>query len=345
MAERIGRYTLRLNSSPTILSFAAAGSHKEREGPLGNFFDIICPDSSFGQKTWEKAEIAMQKTVIRKALVEARISAQQIQYLFAGDLMNQCIVSSYTARENHIPFLGLYGACSTMAESLMLASLFVEGGLGERCLAVTSSHFCSAERQFRLPLEYGGQRPPSSQWTVTGAGACVVVPRRSPPYVREVTAGTVEDLGIRDISNMGAAMAPAACSVLCHYFEDTGHRPEDFDLILTGDLGMVGSLLLYELLEQQDISIRDNHKDCGLLIYDREKQDVHAGGSGCGCSAAVLCGYILPQIQSGQLHDVLFLATGALMSPTSVQQGETIPGIAHLLHLSHTPFDWKEELQ
>lgn len=345
MAVRIGTYTLRLENAPSIRSFAATGSKKESEGPLAGYFDILCEDSSFGEKTWEKAESAMQKMTVSKALDKASLAPNQIQYLFAGDLLNQCIGSTYGLREIGIPFLGLYGACSTMAESLILASLFVESRLAPYCLACTSSHFCSAERQFRLPLEYGGQRPPTAQWTVTGSGACVVGASNQPPYVREVTVGVIEDFGIKDSNNMGAAMAPAAHSTLMHYFQDTGKKPQDFDLILTGDLGLVGSRLLCDLMEQDNYPITENHKDCGLLIYDRKAQDVHAGGSGCGCAASVLCSYILPQIQDGRLKDVLFMATGALMSPTSVQQGESIPGIAHLLHLSHTPFEEKEGQQ
>ena len=236
-----------------------------------------------------------------------------------------------------IPFFGLYGACSTMAESLCLAGMFVDTGLARQCLAVTSSHFCSAERQFRFPLEYGGQRTPTAQWTVTGAGACVVGQNGQPPFVRAVTVGTVADLGITDINNMGAAMAPAAAQTLCQYFADTGHKPEDFDLILTGDLGFVGSRLLERLMQAEGYPMAKLHNDCGLMIYDRLTQDVHAGGSGCGCAASVLCSFILPQIACHRLKNVLFLATGALMSPTSVQQGESIPGIAHLLHLSDQP--------
>ena len=236
-----------------------------------------------------------------------------------------------------IPFFGLYGACSTMSESLCLASMFVDTGLGQRCLAATSSHFCSAERQFRFPLEYGGQRTPTAQWTVTGSGACVVAPSVQAPFVRAVTVGTVQDLGITDINNMGAAMAPAAAKTLCQFFSDTATRPEDYDMILTGDLGFVGSRLLERLMQAEGYPMAKLHNDCGRMIYDRKKQDVHAGGSGCGCAASVLCSFILPQIACQRLKNVLFLATGALMSPTSTQQGESIPGIAHLVYLSSTP--------
>ncbi len=335
MAKRIGRHTLRLEKPVSIIGFAAAVSRKEAKGPLGKYFDCVNDDSSLGEDTWEKAESTLQKCAVTKAMEKAGVSQGDIDFMLAGDLLNQCISSTYGARELGIPYLGLYGACSTMSEGLLLAGLLTEAGLANRCLAATSSHFCSAERQFRFPLEYGGVRAPTTQWTVTGAGACITALQSGPPYIREVTVGTIEDYGIKDINNMGAAMAPAACATLKHYFNDTGKCAEDFDLILTGDLGMIGSQLLHELMDEAKLSITKNHKDCGLLIYDRLGQDVHAGGSGCGCSASVLCGYILPQIKEGLLKDVLFMATGAMMSPTSVQQGESIPGIAHLIHLSY----------
>lgn len=279
----------------------------------------------------------MQKRALSMALEKAKQTPSVLDFLFAGDLLNQCISAGYAARGTGIPFFGLYGACSTMAESLGLAALLLDGEFGEWGAAVTSSHFCSAERQYRTPLEYGGQRTPTAQWTVTGSGACVIGQNGQPPFVRAVTVGTVADLGITDINNMGAAMAPAAAQTLCQYFADTGHKPEDFDLILTGDLGFVGSRLLERLMQAEGYPMAKLHNDCGLMIYDRLTQDVHAGGSGCGCAASVLCSFILPQIACHRLKNVLFLATGALMSPTSVQQGESIPGIAHLLHLSDQP--------
>lgn len=338
MPTRIGTYTTRLDRSPSILSFAAVASKKEGEGPLAACFDVLNDDTTFGEQTWEKAESRMQQTAVQKALEKGGLSPGQIDYIFAGDLLNQCISSTYGLREMGIPFLGLFGACSTMAESLCMSALFLEGGLARRTAAVTSSHFCSAERQFRFPLEYGGQRTPTSQWTVTASGAAVVGEKTKPPYVRHVCIGTIEDLGIRDMNNMGAAMAPAAASTISRFFEDTCTAPENYDLILTGDLGAVGSELLCRLLRQKGYHPDGRHRDCGTMIYDLERQDVAAGGSGCGCSAAVLCSAILPQVQQGALHDVLFIATGALMSPTSVQQGESIPGIAHLLHISDRPW-------
>jgi len=253
--------------------------------------------------------------------------------VFAGDLLNQCIGSAYAMRDMGVPFVGLYGACSTMAESLSLASLFVDSGIAECAAAVTSSHFCSAERQFRFPLEYGGVRTPTSQWTVTGGGAAIVKAGDVAPFVKKVCFGKVTDLGVTDINNMGAAMAPAAADTLSQYFEDTLTSADNYDMIFTGDLGYVGSELMCELLKKEWIDLGKKHTDCGKLIYDKS-QKVDAGGSGCGCSAAVLCSYIMSRIKRGEWRNVLFMATGALMSPTSNQQGESIPGIAHLVHLS-----------
>lgn len=338
MPYRLGKYTLMMENFPSIESFAAIGSKKESEGPLADWFDLLEPDSYFGEKTWEKAENRIQREAMNRALEKGNLDPSDIDYVFAGDLLNQCISSSFSLRELGIPFFGLYGACSTMAESLSLASVFVDSGAGVHCAAVTSSHFCSAERQFRFPLEYAGQRTPTSQWTVTGGGALIVGRQSKPPYVRAITTGTVEDYGIKDANNMGAAMAPAASATICRFFKDTGTSPENYDLILTGDLGAVGSELLYELAQKEGYHLRKNHKDCGMLIYDLEKQvDVNAGGSGCGCGASVLCAHILPRIQKGELQNVLFIATGALMSTTSSQQGESIPGIAHLVYLSQYP--------
>lgn len=336
MAIRKGS-TLLLESAPSVLSFGAVGSKKEGEGPLASCFDRLWEDSTLGEDTWEKAECRLQKESIQIALEKGGLSPKELQFIFAGDLLNQCASSIYGLRELEVPFVGLFGACSTMAESLAMASLFIEGGLGEKTAAITSSHFCAAERQFRFPLEYGGQRTPTSQWTVTGSGAAILGKRANSPFVRAVTIGRIKDLGVTDANNMGAAMAPAAADTLKRFFTDTGHSPADFDLIATGDLGKVGSRLLLELMEQEGLPLEGRHNDCGLMIYDLEKQQVEAGGSGCGCSATVLCGYLLPAIQRGELKNLLFLATGALMSTTAVQQGESIPGIAHLVWLSSTP--------
>lgn len=337
MPIRIGKYTLQLNNSPTILGYAAVVGKKESEGPLGKLFDQCHSDTTLGETTWEKAESRLQNEAVNLALFKAGLANTDMDCIFAGDLLNQCISSTFGLRGLDIPFLGQYGACSTMAQTLAIASIFTESGAVRRAVAVTSSHFCSAERQYRFPLEYGGQRTPTAQWTATGAGSVIVgtgQPKEGKKItVEAVTIGRITDLGIKDAANMGAAMAPAAAQTLLDYFNDTGASPKDYDLILTGDLGMVGSELMEQLLEKEGISIGSVHNDCGLMLYDRIKQDVHAGGSGCGCSASVLCSLILQQLSQGKLHRVLFMATGALMSPTSSQQGETIPGIAHLVCL------------
>ena len=334
MSSKLGKYTYRMNNPPSVLAYAAIGSKKESEGPLASYFDIINEDTTFGEKSWEKAESRLQKDAVNKALSKIQLSTGDIDCVFAGDLLNQCIGATFGLREMGIPFVGIYGACSNMAEGLALSALMVDGGAMKKTIAVTSSHFCTAERQYRFPLEYGGQRPLTAQWTVTGSGAAIVGERVSPPYIKAVTLGCIEDLGIKDANNMGAAMAPAAAATIKRFFEDTCTVPDNYDLILTGDLGQVGSDLLHQLLEREGYHLGKKQADCGLLIYDRETQDVHAGGSGCGCSASVLCSYILPAVKDGRIKNMLFVATGALLSPTSVQQGESIPGIAHLIHLS-----------
>jgi len=338
MAQRLGESTLLLQTPPAAVSWAAVGGKKEAEGPLGACFDCTSQDSAFGRKSWEAAESEMQHRALETALDKAGFGPGQLQCVFAGDLLNQCIGSTYGLRDMGVPYVGLFGACSTMAEGLALAALFVEGGFARHTAAVTSSHFCSAERQFRFPLEYGGQRPPTAQWTATAAGAAVLGPGQAPPYVRAVTFGRIVDLGVRDAANMGAAMAPAAADTLCRFFRDTGLGPDRFDLVLTGDLGQVGSQLLCQLMEREGNPLGRRHSDCGLMLYDKARHpQVGAGGSGCGCSAAVLCGRLLDDLRSGALHDLLFAATGALMSPTASQQGESIPGVAHLVWLSSAP--------
>lgn len=333
MPERKGSYTIQLSNRPMVLSSAAVVGKKEGEGPLGNVFDRVFEDTTLNEKTWEKAESDMQKEAVTCALNKAALSPSQVQHIFAGDLLNQCTASTYGLRELNIPLYGQFGACSTMAQTLSMAAIFVDSGAADICCAVTSSHFCTAERQFRFPLEYGGQRPPTAQWTATAAGAAVVGMGGSGVRIAEVLGGRQVDLGVTDANNMGAAMAPAAADTLYRFFEDTHTSPSDYDLILTGDLAAVGSEMLHKLLEKKGYHLGDKHDDCGLMIYDRQKQDVHAGGSGCGCSAAVLCSDILQRMTAKKLHDVVFVGTGALMSPTTSQQGESIPGIAHLVHL------------
>lgn len=335
MAYKIGKRTIGLTGSPSFNAWASIVGKKEGEGPLAQHFDIINDDTTFGESTWEKTESRIQKDTVNKALEKAGLSSQHIDYLFAGDLLNQTIASSFGLREFDIPVLGLYGACATFTEGLGLSSLLIDSGAGENCVIVTSSHFASAERQFRTPLHYGGQRPPTSQWTVTGAGSALLSKSGQGPYIKKVCFGTIEDLGIKDANNMGAAMAPAAASTLKHFFEDTGTTPENYDLILTGDLGEVGSGLLAELLQKENIDITAKHSDCGLLIFDKENQDVHAGGSGAGCCSSVFCSYILKRLKDKSINNMLFMATGALLSTTSTQQGESIPGVAHLVQITN----------
>ncbi len=335
MPHRIGNQTVGLDHNPVIAASAAVGGKKEHEGPLAPYFDILCNDTTFGESSWEKSESRLQQLALEKALEKGELASTDVEYLFAGDLLNQCIGSAFAAKDNNIPFIGLYGACSTMAESLGLAACFVEGGLTSCCAALTSSHFCSSERQFRFPLEYGSQRTPTAQWTATAAGAAIVKSQGDGPAVKAVTFGKIKDLGITDMNNMGAAMAPAAADTIAAYFTDTNAKLTDYDVILTGDLGQVGSKLLYQLLDEENIDIRKQHKDCGLLLYDQEKQGVNAGGSGCGCAASVLCGYVLEGMRKNQWNNILFIATGALLSTVSVQQGSAIPSIAHLIHISN----------
>lgn len=334
MAHRLGKYTIVFDRPPSVCESAAVGSKKEGDGPLGTSFDLIDPDPYFGQKTWEKAESQMQMLAVKTLLQKVGLKETDIDCIFAGDLLNQCIGSSYGLRQFGIPFTGLYGACSTMAESLSVASVYLEAGAVNRAIACTSSHFCSAERQYRQPLEYGGQRTPTAQWTATASGAALLQQSETPPFVRAITIGTIEDLGITDANNMGAAMAPAAAMTIKRFLQDSGKAPNDFDLIITGDLGKVGVELVRELLMQDGFRLENNHTDCGIALYDIEKQDMHAGASGCGCSAGVMCGHFLPLMRKGTLNEILFVATGALMSPTVVQQGESIASIAHLVYLS-----------
>lgn len=296
---------------------------------MKKYFDLIMDDAFWGEKTWEKAESKMMRETITKVIAKAGKSLGDVQYIFAGDLLNQCIGSNYGLREMGIPFFGIYGACSTMAESLSLGAMTIDGGFADCIVASTSSHFCAAERQFRFPLEYGGQRTPTAQWTVTGSGAVILTSQGSGPYITHITTGKVIDMGIKDANNMGAAMAPAAADTLYVHFQDTGFTPDDYDLIVTGDLGKLGSDIARDLMLEKGYTLGQNYTDCGVEIFDIEKQEVHSGASGCGCSAVVLCGYIFDELKKGNLKRVLFVATGALMSPTSVQQGESIPGIAH----------------
>jgi stage V sporulation protein AD len=332
MYKKVGDATIKFSNPPIITSFSSVVGKKESEGPLGACFDYVSEDDTFGENTWEKSESRMQMDAVNRALSKIDIATGQVDLIFAGDLLNQCVGSNFGLRELGIPFLGLYGACSTMAESLLLSAMSIDGEFASTCVAVTSSHFCSAERQFRFPLEYGGQRPPSAQWTVTGSGAMVVQDRGIGAKIKAATIGKITDLGIKDVNNMGSAMAPAAASTLSTFFKDTNTRPEQYDMIISGDLSEYGVKLTKKLLAYDGYELSENFTDCGLLIYN-SSQDVHAGGSGCGCSAVVLAGHILPKMMSGAFRNILFIGTGALMSPTSVLQGESIPSVAHLVNL------------
>ncbi len=331
MPVRIRKNTIELTDKPSVIGYGSAVGKKEFEGPLGKCFDKVFTDEFCGEESFEKAETHLQKVAISEAIRKSPITKTDIDIAFAGDLLNQCIGSSFGMRDLKFNFAGLYGACSTMALSLALGSVFVESGAAKNAICSTSSHFCSAERQYRMPLEYGGQRSQAAQWTVTGSGAAIVgTHRHSHPYIDKIIFGTVRDLGITDPNNMGAAMAPAAAQTINSFLRDTGTKPADYDMILTGDLGYTGSELLIELLrEEQDIDISAVHYDCGNLIFDRDTQDTHSGGSGCGCSASVVCSYICDKLKHGHLKKVLFVGTGALLSPTSTMQKESIPGIAH----------------
>ena len=318
-----------------IRSAASVVGRLEKRGPLGGCFDLHSADDRFGQKSWEKAEAEMQRLALNTALAKGELEEGDLEAIFAGDLLNQCVGAAYGLKDFNVPYFGLYGACSTAAEGLMLSAMLVSSGLMDRTAAVASSHYCSAERQYRSPVEYGGQRAPTAQWTVTGAGAFVVdATDGSMALIKGVLPGTVIEKGVRDAANMGAAMAPAAMHTLLRFFAETGSSPGDFDLIATGDLGYEGGDILCQLMALEGVDIRHVYNDCGMMIYNREVQDTHAGGSGCGCSAAVLASYLLPKLAKGELHRVLLLGTGAMMSPQSVQQGEAIPAVAHLICLA-----------
>ena len=327
--NRRGKQSFSLPQMPVITAWASVAGKKESEGPLSHYFDVTSQDTYFGQKTWEQAEKQMQKLALDTLIKKAGISRSQLGLVLSGDLLNQCIGSSFTLRNTGIPHIGLYGACSTMAESLLMASMAVSGEFSDKVVAMTSSHFASSERQYRFPLGYGGQRTPTAQWTVTGSGAALVCSAGKGPRIEGCTMGTVTDLGIKDANNMGAAMAPAAYATIKAHFEDFSSAPEDYDLIVTGDLGQLGKDLLLELALKDGISLGGKVTDCGTLVFDQLKQDVHSGGSGCGCSAITLCGYLLDKLNAGKLKKILFCGTGALLSPTSTQQGLPIPGVCH----------------
>jgi len=333
--KKIGKQTVKFDNPPTIIGTSTIVGPKEGEGPLSQYFDIVLQDDYYGENSWELAESKMLRECVKRAVEKANKKLSDIEYMLSGDLLNQLMSASFAARDLGIPFFGLYGACSTMAESLSLGAMLVDGGYAENLVAVTSSHFSSAERQFRFPLELGNQRPLTAHWTVTGAGAAILSNYGVGPKITHVTTGKVIDLGIKDANNMGAAMAPAAADTIVNHFQDTGLPTDYYDLIVTGDLGLFGKDIAEEMIMDKGYNISKVYNDCGLLIFDNEAQDTHAGGSGCGCSAAVFCGYIYKEMLNKNINKVLLISTGALLSVTSSQQGESIPGIAHAVAIEN----------
>lgn len=335
MFKRLGEQTVKLQTPPVIISTASIVGKKEGQGPLSQEFDQILDDGLWGEDSWEKAESKMIKETMKLAVKKSNLTMANIDYILTGDLLNQLSASTFGIRDFNRPYFGLFGACSTMGESMSLGAMLVDGGFANNILAGTSSHFCAAEKQFRFPLELGTQRSLTSTWTVTGAGAVVIAKGGEGPSITYITTGKIVDMGVTDSMNMGAAMAPAAADILKTHFEDTGRNPRYYDLIVTGDLGTVGKELVTQLLEKEGYTLGSNYNDCGIMIFDAQKQDTHAGGSGCGCSATTFCAHIYEQMKKGNLEKVLFIPTGAMMSPTSSQQGETIPGIAHALAIEN----------
>lgn len=331
--KKIGTQTFKLDNPVTILDTASIVGKKEADGPMAKYFDVCLEDEFFGEKTWEKAESKIIKSAIETVIRKSNIPISDIDYLFAGDLLNQCISSSFGIRDFEIPFFGVFGACSTFVEGMMLASMLLDGGAGNHAVTATSSHFCSAEKQFRFPLELGNQRPPTSQWTVTGGAAAVLAKSGAGPYITNVTPGKIVDRGIKDANNMGSAMAPAAVSTIITHLKDTGRKPSYYDAIITGDLGHIGKSIVLDLCKAEGYQLSSLYNDCGVLMFDKEKQDTHAGGSGCACCGTVFSGYFFNQLKQKKIKKMLLVATGALMNSTSSQQGESIPGIAHAVSI------------
>lgn len=318
-----------------IVSSASVVGKRERGGPIGHLFDMSDESDKFGQKTWERAESEMQRRALNLAIKKSGRAESELEAIFAGDLLNQCVGAAYGLLDFPAPYFGLYGACSTVAEGLILSGICATYRVFDLCAAVASSHYCAAERQYRTPVEYGGQRTPTAQWTVTGAGAYLVAPGAGEVELVAAMPGVVVEKGITDTSNMGAAMAPAALDTLVRFFRATNRDPQSFDLIATGDLGYEGISILDSLLRAEGFDLGERLNDCGMMIYNRTMQDTHAGGSGCGCSASVVSAYLLPKLRSGEVREALVIGTGAMMSPDSIKQGQAIPAVAHLVHLRH----------
>lgn len=327
---RLGKRSIVFENPPCITAHTSAVGKNEAEGPLGEKFDLKFENPYLGEKSWEHAESKLQYNALLYLLKKSGLSAEDIDFAFGGDLINQCVGTYFSARDHGFPLYGLYGACSTCGEALQLSAMAVAGGFAKNCIAVTSSHFCSSEKQFRYPLEYGGQRTPTAQWTVTGSGA-FLVSGKGKCRITHITTGEIVDMGITDANNMGAAMAPAAADTLIRHFKDTKTVPGDFDLIVTGDLGLFGKMMLERLMKEQGYDLSGRLNDCGCMIYDTKKTDKHSGGSGCGCSAAVLSAHLLPMLEKGEIKNLLFVPTGAIMSPLSVMQGDAVSGVAHAL--------------
>jgi len=332
---KLGKQTLKLETPPTIVETASIVGPKEGQGPLAKYFDQCLEDEFWGEKSWEKAESKIIKETVNMVISKSGIPSNNIDLCFAGDLLNQCISSSFGLRKLNIPFFGVFGACSTFVESMCLSSICIDSKAANNVLCATSSHFCSAEKQFRFPLELGNQRPPTSQWTVTGSGAIVLSNTGNGPFITHITPGKIVDMGIKDANNMGAAMAPAALDTLITHFEDTGRKPSYYDTIITGDLGHIGKDIMQDLCKTKGYNINNNYDDCGVLIFDKLSQDTHSGGSGCACIATVFSGYFFKQLRNKKINKILLIATGALTNATTSQQGESIPGIAHAIAIEN----------
>lgn len=330
--NKIGKQTLQFHNNAEILGTGSVVGVREGAGPLGKRFDIVLEEDTFKEKTWEKAESKMLSEAIRLSMKKSGKTSDQIDAILSGDLLNQLMSATFAARDYNVPFLGIYGACSTMTESMILASVLVDGGYAENIVAAASSHYCTAERQFRLPLEHGNQRPPSAQWTTTAAGSVVIGKADNTNFICTcATIGKIIDPGITDTHQMGAAMAPAALDTISTHLVDTGREPEYYDLILTGDLGNIGKDIILDMSKKRGLNLESVYMDCGVLMYDDKEQDTHSGGSGCGCSASIFAGHVYKELLEGKLKKVLLISTGALLTTTSTQQGDSIPGIAHAI--------------
>lgn len=335
-SKKLGLQTVKFENPPSVIGTSSIVGPKEGEGSLRDYYDLILQDDIYGEKSWEKAESKILKEAVEMAIKSSNTSYNDIEYLIAGDLLNQIISASFAARDLGLPFIGIYGACSTFIEGLSLGSMLIDGGFANNLVIATSSHYCTAERQFRFPLEYGSQKPPTAQRTVTGAGAAIISSSqdKQKPKITYATTGKVIDMGESDSNNMGAAMAPAAIDTIIQHFEDTNRSPDSYDIIVTGDLGILGKQITEEKLQKQGYDVSSNYYDCGAMIYKPE-QDVHAGASGCACATVVTCGYLYKELLKGKYDRALVVATGALLSTTSSLQGETIPSVAHAVAIEN----------